>query len=280
MERALRSATELLANAGVERPRWTAEQLLSRRLDCLPLELYLEPPPLGEEERNQFQADVAARASHVPLQYLLQSASFYGREFQVGPGVFIPRPETEVLVEGLLELLGRSSTALCTLPSVADIGTGCGAIAVTLALECPGLKIIATDISSLALSFAQRNADRFGAKLSLLKADLAQGFGPNSIDWMIANLPYLDSKGTGRWPKELRWEPWLALSGGTDGISLIQRLIVEAIPCLRPGGRLVLEMAHDQRGPIAAFVQGTPLRVERVIQDLNRLDRVMVLWKG
>ena len=279
MMQMLLRAAEMLTQGGVERPRWTAEQLLSRRLGCRPTDFYLEHTALDEKEQVRFQADVAARVSGVPLQYLLRSASFYGREFIVGPGVFIPRPETEVLIEVALELTHSLIHSFTRSPIVVDIGTGCGAIAVTLALECPDLRVTATDISASALSFARRNAIRFEANVSFLKTDLAEGIQPDSIDLMTANLPYLDSETVSRWPKELRWEPSLALDGGKDGLSFIQRLIHQAAASLRPQGRLILEMGEEQAGPIEAILQGTPLRMERVVQDLNHRDRVMVLWK-
>ncbi|MBI3333377.1 MAG: peptide chain release factor N(5)-glutamine methyltransferase, partial [Candidatus Omnitrophica bacterium] len=166
----------VLEGAQVHRPRWTAEQLLSRHLGCAPIGLHLEIPPVTDEEALSFQAGVAARAQGVPLQYLLGSAEFYGREFIVGPGVFCPRPETEVLVEAALSILQDhpSGAGPDQRLTVADIGTGSGAIAITLALECSGVRVLAADRSSLALGFARRNAERLGAAVSFLQGDLLE----------------------------------------------------------------------------------------------------------
>ena len=125
----IQEGARTLAAARVHRPEWTAEHLLAERLGCLPVDLYSSPPAIELEKSFRYRADVAARAGGVPLQYLLGTADFYGRRFAVGLGVFNPRPETEILVETVLDLLGSTPTGF----RVADVGTGSGAIAVTLA---------------------------------------------------------------------------------------------------------------------------------------------------
>ena len=147
----IQQGTRLLEQEQVHRPQWTAEQLLAERVGCLPVDLYTLKVKILEGDRILYLADVAARASGVPLQYLLGTADFYGRRFAVGPGVFNPRPETEVLVETALGLLEGTA-------AVADVGTGSGAIAVTLAKERPRLEVAAVECSSVALHFARRNA--------------------------------------------------------------------------------------------------------------------------
>ncbi len=270
----LRTATETLESAGTPRPRWTAEQLLSRRLGCEPVELYLEPPAPGPAQSVQFFGDVAARASGIPLQYLLGTAAFYGREFSVGPGVFVPRPETELLVDTALELLkGRESSDPCVL----DVGTGSGAIAVTLALERSGLRISALDVSVYALSFARRNAKRHGCRIPFVRQDLLQRAAPRSADMIIANLPYLDPEQAVCWPIELHWEPWLAVDGGEQGVAGIQGLVGQALPVLRPGGRLLLEIGGGQAGGLRDFAPRNGFEMERIVPDLAGIDRVAVL---
>ena len=330
----LRSATATLEAGGVPRPRWTAEQLLAHSLNCKPIELYLGATPIDLKQEAQFFSDVAARASGVPLQYLLETAEFYGREFSVGPGVFIPRPETEVLIDVVCEVLEETSSPLgggvlrparqplrgCLakrLPSlspperraqaesharsgnriafephppsgapassnfsVVDVGTGCGAIGITLALECPGIQVVATDRSAHPLPFARRNAHRHEAAVSFLEGDLLEPLAGQSVDLIAANLPYLDPEESSGWPRELNWEPWIALDGGEHGLSLIRRLIRQAAGALKPGGNLVLEIGDGQASPVGSCAQTHGFRLHQVVQDLAGLERVVVLWKS
>lgn len=281
----LKAAVVTLQAAGVPRPRWTAEQLLSGRLGCPPIELLLEVPPVTPEQGALFRADVAARANGVPLQYLMGTAQFYGREFFVGPGVFIPRPETEVFVETVLALLlahPRGAEFLSSATgTVVDVGTGSGAIAITLALECPGIKVFGTDLSSMALKFAKRNAKKHGAAVTFFQRDLLSGFGPESADLLIANLPYLDPAEALHWPRELAWEPWLALEGGQGGVEPIGRLMRQASVALNPGGRVVLEIGMGQTPEVRALAEQNSFEVERVVPDLAGIERVVVSkWKN
>ncbi len=274
----LASAAEALQAAGISRPRWTAEQLLSSRLGCRPIELYLELPPVRSEQAVRFQTDVAARVSGVPLQYLTQSGAFYGRDFEVGPGVFIPRPETEILVEVALDLAHRQTAGLPNArPVVVDVGTGSRAIAVTLKLEQPKLDVVAIDRSEIALSFARQNAQRHHCLIRLLKGDLIDPLAPRSADLIVANLPYLDPGKAAMWPPELHWEPWLALDGGEGGLSMISALIQRVPLVLKPLGQALLEIGMEQASAVRDIAQENGLIVERVVRDLAGMDRVVVL---
>ncbi len=320
----LRSGEAALERAGVHRPRWTAEQLLARRLGCEPVELYLERSSViarnDSDEAIAFLADAAARANGVPFQYLMGTAEFYGREFFVGPGVFIPRPETEVLVETALGFLRNSGRGACRrvahrpassasghtpfrvpqivagkaggLPAsdgcppdatrgrhhtVVDVGTGCGAIAVTLALEHPGLRVSAIDRSCVALSFARRNARHHQAGVSFFQGDLLESIVPATADLIVANPPYLDPERSSAWPRELHWEPRLALDGGEAGLSVIQSLMRRAGSVLKPAGALIMEIGEEQAEAVSDFMGPAGLRPERVVQDLAGRDRVVVL---
>jgi len=273
----IQEGARTLADAQVHRPEWTAEQLLAERLGCLPVDLYAIQPKILEGERLLYRADVAARAGGVPLQYVLGTADFYGRRFAVGPGVFNPRPETEILVETVLELLrGQTPAGFC----IADVGTGSGAIAVTLAKERPGLEVIAIEKSFVAMHFARRNAATYGSEIRFLQGDLLEGFAPKSLDAIVANPPYLNPAQAASWPRELAWEPWLALDGGAEGMELIGTLIHQAREVLRPGGPMILEIGMDQAAGVRTLAERTGFRVERIIQDLAGQDRVAVLWKS
>lgn len=287
----------ILSDAKVHRPQWTAEQLLAERLGCLPVDLYVQPPRVTEEVSVRYRADIAARAGGVPLQYLLGSAEFYGRRFAVGPGVFNPRPETEILVETVLELIPVRGEPFGSAVhpelvegerpaqdrlvearlGIADVGTGSGAIAVTLAAERPDLEVAAVDRSEVALHFARRNAHVHGCPVRFLQGDLLEGFGPGSLDGVVSNPPYLDPGRAGEWPKELSWEPWLALNGGEKGLESIERLASQARVVLRPGGWLSLEIGMEQGEAVRGIAARHGFCVEKIQKDLAGLDRVAVL---
>ena len=283
----IQEAAGILLEARVHRPQWTAEQLLAERLGCLPVDLYVEPPAVPSKKSVQFLSDIAARANGVPLQYLLGSADFYGREFSVGPGVFIPRPETEVLIDAVLNMLSIPVRAELVearggdSPVLVDVGTGSGAIAITLAKERPGLRPLAVERSSVALHFARRNALRHRAEVSFIQGDLLAGLVPQSVDCIVANLPYLNPTDALTWPRELAWEPWLALDGGVEGVALIEQLLAQAPRVLKLEGRVVLEIGMGQAEQVRTLAEENGFEPEKIIPDLAGLDRVMVLrWSN
>ena len=276
----IREATGMLDGAQVDRSQWTAEQLLGARLGRHPVELYTEEPEVPAEEAVRFHADVAARAAGVPLQYLMGTADFYGREFLVGPGVFIPRPETEILVDVTLELLQAPSRQARGIRRVVDVGAGSGCIAVTLALERPDLEVVAVELSAHAIAFARRNAERLGGSIRLVQGSWMSGLKDGCSDLIVANPPYLDPGTVSRWPRELAWEPWVALDGGPGGSAQMEALMRAAVRVLRPGGGLVLEIGMDQAGRLREMAPGCGLSVEQIRTDLADLDRVAVLTRG
>ncbi len=278
----IQEGTRVLEQAQVHRPQWTAEQLLAERVGCLPVDLYAMAPKLLEGDLLLYRADVAARANGVPLQYLLGTADFYGRRFAVGPGVFNPRPETELLVEVALDVIARREAPKQSPGKqvVADIGTGSGAIAVTLSKERPELEVIAIEQSSVAMHFACRNAAAHGCEIRFLHGNLLEGFEPESLDAIVANPPYLDPEQAKNWPRELAWEPWLALDGGTEGVELIGTLMRQAAAVLKPGGPMILEIGMDQANSVRILAEQNGFCVDRIVKDLADLDRVAVLWKN
>ena len=269
----IQEAADILERAQIHRPHWTAEQLLAERLGCLPVDLYVQTFPIPADESARFLADAAARAGGVPLQYVLGSAEFYGREFEVGPGVFIPRPETEVLIEVVMDSFTRAT-------QVVDVGTGSGVIAVTLAKERPGLRWVAVERSTVALHFARRNALRHGCAVHLLQGDLLGSLAAGCVDGVVANLPYLIPEEAGSWPRELAWEPWLALDGGRGGMELTAKLMGQAATVLRPEGGLMLEIGKGQAWEVSVLAEQYGFRVERIVPDFAGIERVVALWKN
>jgi release factor glutamine methyltransferase len=164
--------------------------------------------------------------------------------------------------------------------TVADVGAGSGAIAVTLAKERPGLKVIAIEQSSVAMHFARRYAAAHGCEIRFLQGDLLAGFAPESLDAVVTNPPYLNPAQAATWPRELAWEPWLALDGGQEGIEITAKLIRQAGRVLKPSGWLALEIGMDQAGGVRRLAEQNGFRVDRIIQDLAGLDRVAILWKN
>lgn len=283
--RLLQEGAQALSDAGIHRPAWTAEQLLAEQLGCLPVDLYIHSGIVRDGESTGYRTGIAARAGGVPLQYLLGTADFYGRRFSVGPGVFNPRPETEVLIQVALEVIPLTQPSPLRGEGkgegvVADVGTGSGAIAVTLAKERPGLELVAVEQSDVALHFARRNAAAHGCAVRFVKGDLLEGFAAGSLEAVVANPPYLDPLQAGTWPRELAWEPWIALDGGDKGMELIGRLMRQARVVLEPGGCIILEIGMDQAGGVRDLAEQNGFRTERIVPDLAGLDRVAVLWKN
>ncbi len=244
---ALTEARTLLRGAGVDSPVLDAEVLLCTVLGCERAGLWANPARLLTPlQAREFFDLVERRRRRVPVAYLTGRKEFMGLEFSVKPAVLIPRPETELLVETALELLKEHPS-----PVVVDVGTGSGAIAVSIAFYHPGAHVIATDVSTEALSVAAENARRHGleARITFLAGDLAEalpGDLAERVDLMAANLPYIPTGEMAGLPPEVRKEPAIALDGGTDGLDLYRRLVPAAAFYLARGGSLLIEIGPGQ----------------------------------
>lgn len=271
----VREAAERLAAAGVERPRWTAEQLTAAVLGCEPIALTVDPPRCDPARAAELQHRVARRAAGVPLQQLVGVAGFFGREFRVAPGVFIPRPETERVVEVALAELAGLGVGPAT---VYDVGTGTGVIAISLTAEHPVGTMVALEISRPALAVARQNGRRAGVeeKVQWVCADLLAPCRPARADLIVANLPYLPSSELPWLPREVRWDPRAALDGGADGLDVIRRLLSQAGTVLRPGGAVVLEVGPGQARQLVRDAAG-PWGQPRIVADDTGVERVVVL---
>jgi release factor glutamine methyltransferase len=263
-----------LAASGSASPRLDAELLLGRATGWSRTEVLAHPErQVGAAQQQAFEALVQRRADLEPIAYLLGEREFYGRSFRVDARALIPRPETELLVD-----LGRTAVdrwrALGVEPRVVDVGTGCGAIAISVALEAQ-IGVVATDLGFEALSLARENAALHDASVRVVQADLVRGLqGPLHV--VLANLPYVPS---GRdLPRDVRdYEPALALFGGQHGTELIERFLHEVQPLLAPGAEVCVELdEEDQATPVAALArQLYPDSDVSIRQDAGGYDRVV-----
>ena len=233
---ALVQGTQLLEQAGIPVPRLTAEVLLMRATGHDRSWLYAHSTDdLIEVWWIHYGRYLHQRMQGQPTQYIVGRQEFYSRDFRVTPDVLIPRPETEGLVEVILT---RASGAA----SILDIGTGSGAVAVTLALETHA-RVFATDISPAALAVARQNARALHATVGFIACDLGAAFADASFDLIVSNPPYVAARDRATLQPEVRdHEPALALFAGQDGLAIYRRLIPEAMRLLRPGGWLMMEI--------------------------------------
>lgn len=245
----LKGASDYLSRQGIESPRLNAEHLVAHVLEVRRLELYLQfDRPLGEAERAPLRDLIRRRGAGIPLQHLLGTVEFCGRTFRSDARALIPRPETEQLVERVLSLPHPSA--------ILDVGTGSGVIAVSLALDCPGSVVTATDLSSEALALASENASLLQAEhIAFRQADLIPE-GTDRYDLIAANLPYIPSHEIQELSREVRHDPITALDGGPDGLDLIRRLAADAIDRITPGGRILLEIGQGQAGDVTTILAG------------------------
>jgi release factor glutamine methyltransferase len=268
---AIAQGSELLERDAVPEPRLTAEVLLCYAIRCDRSYFYAHPEQeLREVEWLHYGRYLDERLKGKPTQYITKRQEFYGREFAVSRDVLIPRPETELIVETILKRCPGSGT-------IVDIGTGSGAIAVTLALEL-GRSILATDVSFEACVLARSNALKLGADVQFIQADLLKPFADGSVDTIVSNPPYIPFSDRASLQREVRdWEPSLALFGGPAGTAIFKRLIPEAKRVLKPGGILALEMGFSQAEAVSALAADW-LNLQ-LLPDLAGIPRVLVCQK-
>lgn len=262
---------EHLAGA-VEQPRREAALLLGEVLRLPEAQLYARADDdVPEPAAVSYGQLIRRRADRIPVAYLLGRREFHGRSFAVDPRVLIPRPETEHLVEAALNCIDDDALVL-------DLGTGSGCIAVTLALERPDSRIVATDLSPGALAVAAANCRQHGVadRVRLVRADLLSALRPGAFDVVVSNPPYID---VGEWPSlmpEVRdHEPPEALFAG-DGLDFYRRLFA-AGDFLREGQRLLLEIGKGQLEAVREQAEGNGFDVEWVVADLAGIPRVLTL---
>jgi release factor glutamine methyltransferase len=261
----LARATTLLHQAGVSSPRVDAEWLLLYVLNASRVALFDSARVLTNFELEAFEALLQRRASREPLQWILGSADFYGLELMVRPGVLIPRPETERLVELVLEHLPKQGRVI-------DVGCGSGAIALALKHERPGLEVSASDINPEAVRLTLENAKRLNLEVQVVQTSLLENV-PGSFDAIISNPPYLPSADS--LEPEVQLEPKEALFSGRDGLELARVLAIQAAERLEPGGFMALELDPRNAYEFARELQNAGW-VTRLEADLVGRERFVI----
>lgn len=231
--------------------------LLAHVLGCDRVSLYTQfDKPLGSDELGRYRELIRRRLAGEPAAYLTGAQEFWSLPLAVEPTVLVPRHDTETLIEVVLDHLGDKQRAV----RIADIGTGSGAIAIALARELPGARVVATDQSADAVRIATANAERnqVADRVTLRRGDLlAPLAGDEPFDVLAANLPYIPTADLDALQAEVRHEPRAALDGGADGLDLIRRLVAGARPHLTAGGLLALEHGFDQGPAVRALIDAT-----------------------
>ncbi len=274
-------SADYLKTKGVESARLDAEYLLAHVLRLGRLEMYLQHErPLTGSELDEFRPLLKRRAKREPLQYVLGRQSFRSLELEVGHGVLIPRPETEQLVEAVLSWAREFEQAGCVGMVGLDVGTGSGAIALSLLSEGPFERFVATDLSSAALGVAARNRDALGltSRLEMRGGTLFEPLASGErFDAIVSNPPYVsESDRVALAPEIVDWEPAEALFGGSDGLSVIRPIVAGAPVHLRPGGLLALEIGVGQGRTVAALLEMSEhYRDVKIRKDLAGKERIV-----
>ncbi|WP_147821256.1 peptide chain release factor N(5)-glutamine methyltransferase [Salidesulfovibrio onnuriiensis] len=281
VRRCLESAVRVLEAAGVDSPKLSAEVLLAHVLECSRFDLHLDINRLlSAEETVSFEALVERRRGGEPVAYLVGSREFYGLDFRVGPAVLIPRPETEQIVE-LCESWFQAEDAFV----FADLGTGSGILAVTLAYLFPHARGVAVDLSPDALAVARANALEHGVadRVRFVCADFCRSlFLPGVFDLVVSNPPYVTDAEYGEVSGEVRdFEPRLALTSGQDGLGHIRRVVPRVIDMLAEGGEFLFEFGWRQGVAVEKILRqyDNELTEIAVHKDLSGHDRVAVAKK-
>jgi release factor glutamine methyltransferase len=286
VRRILEWTTPFFTRKEVDSPRLSAELLLSHVLETPRIKLYtdydrtLTPPQLAT-----YRALVQRAAEHEPIAYLTNRAFFFGLELEITPDVLIPRPDTETLVENVLQL-SRNSPGF-EAPRILELCTGSGCISIAIASRMKNANILATDISEKALAVAQRNVARHNLsnQIALVQGDLFDALkdivDPQPFNLILANPPYIPSGQIAQLDRNVRdYEPRQALDGGPDGLTFLRRIVMGARERLLPGGRFFLEIAFDQSEQALGLLADVPDFDEvKVLKDTAANPRVLTARK-
>ena len=266
-----------LAEKGSESPRLDAEVLLADVLGCERIALYTRYDEVaGEEPRQRYRALIRRRVEGCPVAYLVGRKEFFSLRLEVGPAVLIPRPDTECVVIECLRLLRGIAE-----PTMVDVGTGSGAIAIAVTKQHAGVRVTATDLSPEALAVAQRNAARHGVadRIRFVQGDVLAALGAEErFDLIASNPPYIPTEELAALPIGVRdYEPRPALDGGPGGFVVFDRIVDQAPRHLKPGGWLVVEIGSAQEGPARQRISAVhEFDLRKTVLDGSSHPRVLV----
>ena len=273
------SAVQRLESSDVGSPRLNAETLLMFVLGVNRAYLYAHPErELSSAEQSRYDEVIAQRAQDVPSQYITGHQEFWGLDFLVSPAVLIPRPETEHLVETVLELAREVPN-----PRIVDVGTGSGCIALALAHELKGAEIYAVDLSAEALEIACVNAARLqlDERVRLLQSNVLEALAETrDFDFVVSNPPYVGFDEADKVQRSVfDYEPKMAVFAGYGGLDVIGPLIAQAHDALKPGGYLAMEVGYSMRDAVLKLLSGTLWNEPMIIPDLQGIPRVVAVNK-
>ncbi len=274
----LNHAVLFLKSKDIENPRLNAEHLLAYTLGKSRMELYLHfKEPLTKPERDKYKKFLYRRVGHEPLQYIMEETEFMSLPFYVSPDVLIPRPETEILVEKVIEWRNTRKGS-----NILDIGCGSGAIAVSLAKYINDVKITAVDVSEDILNIAKRNADINGVaeKIKFICSDVTkENFTEqfsDRFDTVVSNPPYISREEWKTLPEEVQsYEPRRSLCDESDGLTFFRLISRKALSLLHSGGALFFEIGYRQSSDVQSILKQQGYKDIRSVQDLNQIERVV-----
>lgn len=264
----INGGAEYLGKRGIGEARRNMEHLLAHRLGCTRMQLYTQfDRPLEEEILGPLRESLKKRGEGIPLQHLLGSVGFHGRDFLCDARALIPRPETEELAEMILKLLPEGPL------EILEMGCGSGVLGLTLAAERPDSHVTLADISEEALSLTKENTENIGIQnITLVHSDLFSSIS-GRFDLIAANLPYVPDSEAAAMARELRHDPALALFSGADGLDLLRRFVPESFGFLKSSGLLALEIGHDQASHVRSALESCGFAETEIRRDLSGIAR-------
>jgi len=269
-------------------PEREQQQILCHLLGLSRVDLCLRNEPLDEEQEAEFKRLLNKRLRNEPLQYIIGKTGFFGLEFSTPEGVFIPRPETEVLIESVIRKHYTLPVCVinythreCVMSNILDLCTGAGNIAISLAKNIPNARITATDISANAIKTAKDNAaqNSVSEKIEFLEGDLFRVLAPErKFDIIVCNPPYIKRGDLAGLPQDVQQEPVQALDGGEDGLDFYRRIFKQTPEFLNPCGFVAVELGDGQAEDVKDLARLNGFKDSEVIKDLNRINRIVIAW--
>ncbi len=277
----LKLSTTFLENKGIESARMNAELLLSHILNCGRMDLYLRyNQPLNSFETTTYREYISRRGNFEPYQYIVGEVEFYGLKFFVNKNVLIPRQETEILIDTILQKYPKDAEL-----KILDIGTGSGNIPITLALNLPNSKIISVDVSDKALKVAEKNRELHDLKsrvgfinTDILENDLAKYV--DTFDIVVSNPPYVNNKEFPTLQKEITdFEPDIAVTDFSDGLKFYREISNKSMKLLKNSGMLFFEVGQEQADDVKTIMKKNGLSKIEIVKDLSEIERVVISTK-